>query len=139
MDGAQPQDLSVRQHERVSCDLAARVTITSAEGVKLSRLAPGSAGEFEARVVDVSRGGVGLRCAVYLPPAAQVRVRLIGENGTPALECAGRIRRALMAERTPMYYLGVEAEQRTPEFEAAMGKLMGAIRSAASAPEARRA
>ncbi len=132
MDGAKPQDLSVRQHERLACDLGARVTISPGHGVRLSRLAPGGGGEFDVRVVDVSRGGLGLRSAVYLPPACVLTVRLLGEGGAPAFECLGTVRRASMIDRSPAYYVGVSTEARSPEQERAIAQTMDVLRVALS-------
>jgi len=142
MDGAKPQDLSVRQHERLACDLSARVAVVAEGVVRLSRLAPGGGGEFDARIVDLSRGGVGLYSPVYLPPASTLTVRLAGGPGLPELECKGVVRRAVMVERAPTYYLGVSVDTRTPETAASLERAMDAVRTAtktdAAAPDRER-
>lgn len=132
--GAQ-SDLTVRQHERVECDLLARVSLAAVHVpvVRLSRLAPSLGGAIPAHLVDVSRGGIGLKTLVYLPARCQIQVEfeapVLGSATGVRMQVLATVRRVIMADRTPTYYLGVSFQQMTPELEQRVNSMMIAIRS----------
>lgn len=110
-------EMLVRQHERVTCTVAAIVAVDRAqsEQVVLSRaIASGChrEGEFAAMVVDFSPGGLGIRSSVYLPKGCRLFVRLSKPNAplaggsTTIEEIAVRVQRCSMIDRTPAYYCG---------------------------------
>lgn len=109
------EQLVVRQHERLRCDLAARVMVSpeSAERVVLSldgARGGGGAVDVAVRVTDCSRGGLGLQSPVYLPKRCRVMVRVEGVDGlegaSGTLELEVTVQRAAMLDRGPTYYLG---------------------------------
>jgi hypothetical protein len=101
------RELSVRQHERHECDAAGwvRVSREDARRVVLSRQVAGDAGTVACRVVDFSAGGLGIRTGVLLPRGCRVEVEMEGSSGRAV--AALKVRRAVMVDRTPMYYLGL--------------------------------
>lgn len=135
-------DLAVRQHDRYECELRAEIGVAPAsEGaVRLSRSAPGAGGRVPVRVVDLSRGGVGINSPVLFPQTCRIALRLSvpsAEPGGAALvfETALRIQRATMTDRTPTYYLGTSFEEHGPDHEKSVARLMEAVRGqAGSAP-----
>lgn len=139
MPDPMPQDLIVRQHERVPCDLPARIRLAPAS-VRIIRLTPAasSTGELAARVVDLSRGGAGLSSAIYLPVRSSVVVVVHRPGGEP-IELNGQIRRATMMDKRPHYYLGVEFADLTPNAERRIAALLAQVRSERAAGEPARA
>jgi hypothetical protein len=113
------EQLVVRQHERLRCDLAARVMVgpESAERVVLSldgARGGNGAVDVAVRVTDCSRGGLGLQSPVYLPKRCRVMVRVEGVDGlegaSGTLELGVTVQRAAMLDRGPTYYLGTAGE-----------------------------
>jgi hypothetical protein len=124
--------LAVREHERFRSDIGALVAVGPAgEGaVRVARSALGRSGAVDARLVDFSRGGVGLVTRVFLPLGCPVLVRVPGiAPGVCPAQIAMRIRRAVMQDRRPSYYLGLSFEAPGPEalaFVAALREPAGA-------------
>lgn len=109
---APSEQLVVRQHERQLCQLPGSVVIAPdhANQVILSRTTVDSTGALDARIVDCSRGGLGLETKVFLPRTCRVLVRLKPEglaNAPHDLELSCRVQRVTMLDRTPRYYLGL--------------------------------
>lgn len=130
-------DLIVRQHERVECNLPARISIAAAHAplVRVSRLAPSISGAIPAHIVDISRGGMGLRTPVYLPIRSQLVLSVdapqMGSATSVRLEIPVTLRRVTMIDRQPTYYLGVAFQQLSVELEQKLESLVAAIRSGA--------
>lgn len=105
------ESLVVRQHERLSCALRADIAVDPrhAEALDIARHVADGAGRVSATCTDVSRGGMGLRSAVYFPKHAVLRVRLPDTDG--CWEATVRVERATMIDRGPTYDLGVSAVQ----------------------------
>lgn len=100
-----PETLVVRQHERRQCAHRASVRVES-EGVALGEAFDRAGGWVPVTVTDVSEGGLGIRAGVYLPKRCRVSIRLedAGDGGVPARLV---VRRAVMLDRGPTYYLGL--------------------------------
>jgi hypothetical protein len=109
----QPQELIVREHERLACRLEATLHIDS-PGVVLSGGAADANDAVSAVVVDCSAGGAGLQTTVFLPRGLRLRLHIAplapaplgGTSPAWALEAPVRIQRVTMVSREPMYYLG---------------------------------
>jgi hypothetical protein len=119
-------DLSVRRHERVLCDLGAMVTIApeSLGAVRPSRGATTAQGEVEARVVDASKGGLGLRTRVFLPGTALLIVRFTPPGVAAEVRAKARVQRVAMLDRTPTYYIGTAFEGEDRQCDLALGRLI---------------
>lgn len=128
-------DLSVRQHQRYQCNLAARVRLDSldAMAVKLSPVASASADALDVRMTDASRGGLGLSSEVYLPPGCRLVVT-VEVDGKPR-EYQTRVQRVRMTDRKPTYYIGTSFSGSSPE-QAANVEALLAERAKAEAPRA---
>ncbi len=106
-----PDQLVVRQHQRLQCSLPAKVAIADshAGAVVLARTAS-EGGALKTTVVDCSRGGLGLQTHVLLPRSCIVIVQLRdpapgGDPSPIVLTC--RVQRVTMTDRTPTFYLGL--------------------------------
>jgi PilZ domain len=129
-------DLSVRQHLRQQCDLAARARLVDADAafIKLAPLVSRSPGVVDLRVIDTSRGGLGLSSAVYLPPGTRLLIALSIDN-TPA-ELSVRVQRVRMTDRKPTYYVGTSFHDTTPEQAALIATLLAQHAQQAGGPRA---
>lgn len=122
-------DLVVREHDRHACSLPARIAIgpASAGAVKPARSISGLGGAIEVRIVDFSRGGLGIASAVYLPPSCSLVLTL------PGLETVGpvplKVRRATMTDRRPTYYIGASFDHAAPGAGDAAARLIEALRT----------
>lgn len=118
-------DLLVRQHERYTCRLSAKLTVVpeDAPQVSIARSVGDGAGGVNCIVVDCSSGGVGLQSPVFIPRGAKVIVTISSQVvpsttldappepsslELPATVFKGtlRVQRVSMLDRTPAYYLG---------------------------------
>ena len=104
----EPQELLVRAHERRGCDLAASAVVDPACGdrVALSTSAVRPEGGFDARLVDFSAGGVGLRTGLFMPVGCALVIQVRGPKGE-AISVRGTVRRVQMVGRGPEFYLGL--------------------------------
>lgn len=108
----QPEPLVVRRHARLRCDLPARLAVAEASAAQVSPAAAATdaGGGIGVTVIDASRGGIGLRSAVFLPKMCQVTATLQVPAGAwgRAFEfrAVARVQRVTMLDRTPTYYLG---------------------------------
>ncbi len=122
----QSGDGLVRQHERVSCRMAAVSRVEpGSDQVVLSRASASGRGEGELGVwlVDVSPGGLGITSPLFFPRGTKLRVRLEAtRDGAGArVEVAAhagkgggaddhgllvRVQRCMMTDRAPTYYVG---------------------------------
>lgn len=106
-----PSELTVRQHQRLSCDLVAHVRVSAEDAaqVALSRTVGDGAGCITARVVDCSSGGLGVQMGVFLPRGARLSVSVHdpADKGATLFAGTGRVQRVQMLDRGPTFYLGV--------------------------------
>ncbi len=113
------RELTVREHERRECSLPAHLNVApaSARGITLSQTALQTELGVPAQLVDISRGGVGLRTTVFFPKTCHLalRVTLPAPGGQPAktgpaghafFQATVRVQRVTMLGREPTYYLG---------------------------------
>jgi hypothetical protein len=119
-------DLSVRRHERVLCDLKAVVSVApeSQGAVRLSRAAVTGEGGVEARVVDCSRGGLGLHSRVFLPGTCVLSVRFVLPGSTDEVRTRVRVQRVTMVDRGPTYYIGTAFEDEDDRCDMALGRMI---------------
>jgi len=120
-------DLTLRQHQRVRCSIACplRVAPEHAKMVQLSSIAADASGGFEGTLVDLSRGGAGVRTSVFVPKQTRLIVRLPDAGGTLSLTL--RVMRVQMIDRTPRYELGLALVDATPELVSAVGAMIEAV------------
>jgi hypothetical protein len=121
-------DLSVRQHERHLCDSPCRVAVAAscAEAVRLVRVGLGGA---DARIVDYSQGGLGLRSTVYFPQTCQLRIT-VPIPGEAAVALDARVQRVAMLDRTPAYYIGTSFDHSTEAHREAALRALEMLRAA---------
>lgn len=132
------ESLLVRQHERVSCDLRAKVSPSSEHQsrVRLTRTLGDGSGNVSATVTDCSPGGLGILSPVFFPKTSVLSICILGEDGAPAYEGSAQVQRVVMHSRQPMYYIGVAFVIRPgPEQFSRMMEV--AARSTGSAPVAK--
>jgi hypothetical protein len=123
---ARTSDLSVRQHERHACDVPVRIFASGATAdiVRLTRVgAEGAA----VRIVDYSKGGIGLRSPFYFPLTGTLRLRLM--TATATIEVDLRVQRVSMVDRTPAYYVGTSFDASHPSQQDAAASLLAALRA----------
>lgn len=128
----QNSDLAVRRHERYLCDFPAQVDIApaSAKAIRLSQSAVGTNGLVLASVCDCSSGGLGIKCPVFLPLTAHIKVSLtIPGNSGKTLIAVLRIQRVAMTDRKPTYYVGGAFEGMDDNQLAAVGDLMAELKA----------
>ena len=139
----QDTDLAVRRHERYGCNLVADVMVAapSQGALTLSRSAIGTGGAVSARVVDLSRGGIGISTAVFFPAASHLNIRFCPPGSQSHIEAVIRVQRVAMSDTKPTYYVGGALEGTTPEQERGIGAAVDALRASGAplVPEKSRA
>lgn len=145
-----PDPLVVRQHERLTCRLPATVRVSDeyASQVTLARSAADAGGILNVKVVDCSRGGLGLESRLFLPRSCRVKITVaeavqavVAQAATGAdvaspvgpLEFIARVQRITMTNRTPTYYLGLAFIGEGEEHTAKVARLLAAARADAPA------
>lgn len=130
------ESLVVRQHERVSCALAAEIGVSAdhAEKVVLSRSVADANGRVNATATDVSRGGMGLRSGTFFPKHGllTVKVKECPGRGAGEWEATVRVERVCMVDRGPTYYLGTSFAGGPADAARAEG-LIGALKASEQA------
>lgn len=128
---AQTEQLLVRQHERLRCDLSAWLTIAPehAERVVPARGQTGPGGRLAVRVTDVSLGGIGVRTTVFLPRLMRARVFIQGAGVIEPSEWAITVQRVVMVDRTPTYDLGTSLTDPGPGATATAQRLIELLRT----------
>ncbi len=139
-----PGQLVVRQHERIQCRLSAHVRVAEESADKVAvgaGEAAGSVRELACEIIDCSAGGLGVRCATFLPKLCRVRLRLHVERGPGGIaediDLAARVQRVAMVDRTPTYYLGTSLTGEGDEHTRRVGLLMDVARRSAAAERSR--
>lgn len=124
-------DLAVRHHTRYLCDLPVRLGIAAVSAPAV-RLASAIDGRVPAQLVDLSKGGVGLRTGMFFPIDCCLTVVLAGHD-CPPLEATVRIRRIGMTDRKPTYYIGASFENPSAATQAEIGRLLQWLRDSGAA------
>lgn len=117
---SRPEDLQVRRHERVKCELRAQISAApdSERQVRLARTLGDGSRIITASVIDASPGGLGINSTVYFPRASVVHVRITAGDDPkrpPVFEGDLRVQRASMIDAGPTYYLGTSFAERPDE------------------------
>lgn len=107
--------LTVRQDERTDLALPVQFEVTEAhrEQVSFSTIADTSSPfTLGGTAIDVSVGGLGLRCSHYLPRMCEGFVRVFSTDSKEGerevlLEHAVKVRRVTMRDHGPTYGIGV--------------------------------
>lgn len=131
-------NLVVRQHERLNCALSAEATIAPEHQgpIVLSPLAADNTGKFSPIVVDISRGGIGLKSKVFLPKQAHLNVTITDPVvGTP-ISATVRVQRVIMTDRTPTYELGTAFVDPSAALLQAVAAAVAKINPAPASPAA---
>lgn len=131
MANTQNDNLVVRQYERVKCSLAAELTVATEHQGIITFAAAVTNGQstLPVTLVDISRGGIGLRSKVFLPKQSRLTVR-ISDPASPAggksisLSCQCKVMRVIMIDRTPMYELGTSFVDPSPADLQIIGDLL---------------
>ena len=138
--------LSVRRHERYACDLPALVRVVPEEcgRVRLVGSELDKAGNTPVRLVDCSPGGFGFNTGVFLPKMLRLEIVIEADTttGRPALSTTIKIRRVIMLDYTPAYFIGASFEDSELSKGSGLRALIEHIRrlgAGASDTEAKRA
>lgn len=136
---SQPEQLVIRQHERRACSLSAtvRIAVDNASSVELSRSVGDGTGTINATIVDVSNGGAGIECGVFLPRGTAVNVATKLGASTQLVELSVRVQRVMMISREPRYYLGLAYIGSSGERAATLGRLLEHVEPMQTAQEPR--
>ena len=106
--------LSVRRHERYAFDLPALVRVVPEDRgrVRLVGSELDKAGNTPVRLVDCSPGGFGFNTKVFLPKMLRLEIAIEPDTttGQPALSTTVKIRRVIMLDYTPTYFIGASFE-----------------------------
>lgn len=116
MSQPKTDNLVVRQHERLRCALTAEATVAPEHvgPIALSPLAADATGNFNPVVVDVSRGGIGLKTKVFLPKQARICVTITDPALGAPISATVRVQRVIMTDRAPTYELGTSFVDPSP-------------------------
>jgi len=127
-------NLVVRQHERLRCELRAQAGVAPehAAAIALSPLAADGAGCFEPTVVDISRGGIGLRTKVFLPKQSRIAVTITDPAIGAPISMTVRVQRVVMTDRTPTYELGTAFVDPSPSLLASIAAATARIQPMAT-------
>lgn len=113
--------LSVRQHERESIRLPVEFIVCDEHREQVRFSSSSSAGHshvIQGMVSDISRGGLGFDCQLYLPRMCEGKVRIFDEVTTvsqiepvpppqPILEARVKIKRVLLQGHDLTYQIGM--------------------------------
>ncbi len=126
-------NLSVRVHERHLCDVpaAVRVSDDDREQLRLTGAAINKAGVTPVTVVDCGTGGVGLNTVLFLPKFARLEVVIeaCSETGRPDFRAFVRVRRVVMLDHTPQYFVGTSFEDSATAESPSLAALIEYLRS----------
>ena len=141
--------LVVRQHERLSCRLPAKLRVREehASQVIISRAAGDGSGGLNVTVVDCSGGGMGLEIPIFIPRSCRVQVQIFADPAAAAAAGApaagpldftfdARVQRISMTGRAPVYYLGLAFLGDAPDHTDRVQRLLAHVRQSATPPAA---
>lgn len=131
--------LTVRRFERHALSLPLKVTLDEATGgaVRLSRSSGGADG-FNATLVDLGQGGLGIESPRYLPRKTVIRVRLYADasRNLPEFQTTVRVMRTWMSSRDPSYAIGCSFVDPDPKLQQTVEDVLSAIAAAERGEEA---
>lgn len=129
-------NLVVRQHERIRCALTADGAIAPEHTgpIALSPLAADASGNFNPVVVDMSRGGIGLRTKVFLPKQARIAVTITDPALPEPISATVRVQRVVMTDRTPTYELGTSFVDASPALLASVAEAIARLQPKGTPP-----
>lgn len=113
--------LSVRQHEREKIRLPVEFIVCDEHREQVRFSSSSSADRshvIQGKITDISRGGLGFDCQLYLPRMCEGKVRIFDEATTvsqiepvsprlPILEARVKIKRVLLQGHDPSYQIGM--------------------------------
>lgn len=108
--------LTVRRFERHQLSLPLQVSLVEPSLVRMSR-SSGAGERFNATLVDLGQGGLGLESQWFLPRHTGLLVRLLTSKDSgslPAFEASVRVMRTRMISRAPLYAIGCSFVEPTP-------------------------
>ncbi len=141
--GSAASDLVVRGSDRYQCDLAATIAVAPVHArlIKPDAAAPGGGGPVDVRLVDLSRGGAGVRSPLFFPGGARLTLTLTPPGASSPLCVEVRVQRVMMLDRKPTYYLGTAFEGMTEQNSAIVTAMVQNLKAsgAMAVPEKSRA
>jgi c-di-GMP-binding flagellar brake protein YcgR len=144
--------LTLRHFERREIDLPVELVVSEAhrEQVRFSA-ASASTGphSIQARTIDVSSGGFGLRTRQFVPRTCEASLRVLDPNptgrnsdGTPVFnvvfEHAVKVRRVSMTSHEPSYFIGVSFVDPEPGLDVKIIRLIESAKAPVGAARAAR-
>lgn len=127
---AQSGGLTVRRFERHEIVLPVQVTLdeSSPISVRLGRSA-GHSTTFNASLVDLGQGGLGLESPYFLPRHFVLRVKLVTVAGDllPEFEAKVRVMRTRMCSKEPRYALGCSFVEPSATLQQSVEDVLAAI------------
>jgi hypothetical protein len=108
MSGMEP--ILVRKNERHDVAIRGRFAVAAAHAtiVRLSKAAGIKHGTIDIDIVDLSSAGLGFLTPVFIPKHTRVTMQVAPGNGSSdTFEARGIVRRVVMTDRRPMYYVGI--------------------------------
>lgn len=125
--------LIVRRDSRVDVSLLAMLSIAPSH-MNLVRLAANpdeaGAGRIFADVIDLSLGGMGLIAHAFTPRRCLLDVRVYRHGdpeGSELLHAMLRVRRVVMTDRRPAYFIGTCFDEQTDESRAQVREILRAF------------
>lgn len=131
------RDLRFRSASRHDVALDATLTLRAPdnEQVRFSRSAVALDGSWHATVVDVSEGGLGAICELYVPTWARVHVHIPwpGQPERPLFDMDCMARRIQMIDRRPAYLIGLQFDDSSESAHQSLEEFMTLIEEGGSA------
>lgn len=125
-------NLSVRVHERFVCELPASVRVSdeNREQLRFTGSAVNKAGVTPVTVIDCSTGGIGLNTTLFLPKFARLEIVIEADSkaGRPDFRAFVRVRRVVMLDHTPQYFIGTAFEDAATVESASLTALIEHLR-----------
>lgn len=121
--------LTVRQTVRYELKLRAVLEIASEHSGQV-RMSVGGVARTEGidlKTVDFSEGGIGLMSDIFLPRGCLARVKVFegeGQEETVVLDARVRIRRVIMTDPKPTYFLGTAFVDPGPRLQQQLERLI---------------
>lgn len=129
---SQTSGLTVRQHEREGIQVPVELNLAGPWAAQV-RFSPSSnartAHTIRGEAVDVSSGGMGLRCRHFVPRMCEAALRVFapgedpGGQGDVIFEQKIKVRRVTLIGREPTYALGVAFVDPTPDLDRRIDEL----------------
>jgi len=130
------RDLRFRSASRHDVALDASLTLRApdTERIRYSRTAISPDGSWPGTLVDVSGGGLGIICELYVPVWAHVHVHIgwPGRDEGTLFEADCLSRRVQMIDRRPAYLLGLQYDEMNEDQRDALERFMTLVDEAAA-------